>query len=259
MSESREQGGPAVHLQRSGGNRTKVSDDTTIAADRTSTGGAGDKLLIPMRGRIKALTVELLVRHGCRGLRYADIADALGTTRATVHYHFRNKERLIEEVVEDYVAGTIERFRLIWECEGPTLVARIQGSIAFNRERYERFNATGRETGGGAGRAWSLIARMRLERELLSPSARSALERFGTELEAMVMTAVAAAKAAGELSTEAPVEDIARQLVAIANSSGSITVDAGTFDVLEHLYLGFARIVEHAYGRGPETPRDDFD
>ena len=197
-----------------------------------------------MRDRIKALTVELLVRHGCRGLRFADIADALGTTRATVHYHFGNKERLIEEVVEDYVAGTLERFRRTWESPGPTLVERIHATIAFNRERYLRFNGAV----GGAGRAWSLIARMRLERDLLSPSAKVALERFGTELEAMVMTAVASAKQAGELSAEAPVEDIARQLVAIANSSGSITVDAGTFDVLEHLYLGFARIVEHAYG-----------
>jgi AcrR family transcriptional regulator len=202
-----------------------------------------------MRERIKALTVELLVRHGCRGLRFADIADALGTTRATVHYHFGNKQRLIEEVVEDYVAGTLERFRLTWESEGPTLVERIHGTIAFNRERYERFNGAG----GEPGRAWSLIARMRLERDLLSPSARLALERFGTELEAMVKSAVAAAKEAGELSDEAPVGDIARQLVAIANSSGSITVDAGTFDVLEHLYLGFARIVEHAYGRKAEA------
>lgn len=216
-----------------------------IATGRMTEVDAGDKNLTPMRERIKALTVELLVRHGCRGLRFADIADALGTTRATVHYHFGNKERLIEEVVEAYVQGTVERFRLTWERPGPTLVERIQETIAFNRERYDRFNVAG----GKPGQAWSLIARMRLERDLLSQSAREALEQFGVELEAMVMAAVAAAKRAGELSAEAPVEDIARQLVAIANSSGSITVDAGTFDVLEHLYLGFARIVEHAYGR----------
>ena len=221
-----------------------------ISTEPAPPGDAGSKLTAPMRERIKTLTVELLVRHGCRGLRFADIADALGTTRATVHYHFGNKERLIEEVVEDYVAGTLEWFRLTWESAGPTLVERIQGTIAFNRERYERFNGAA----GGGGRAWSLIARMRLERDLLSSSARRALDRFGIELEAMVMAAVAAAKEAGELTAEAPVEDIARQLVAIANSSGSITVDAGTFDVLEHLYLGFARIVEHAYGRKAAAP-----
>jgi TetR/AcrR family transcriptional repressor of nem operon len=232
-----------------------VPDETINAVGRASPDDAGGKSLTPMRERIKALTVELLVRHGCRGLRFADIADALGTTRATVHYHFGNKERLIEEVVEAYVRGTLDRFRLTWERPGPTLVLRIQETIAFNRERYDRFNAAG----GKPGQAWSLIARMRLERDLLSPSARWALERFGTELEAMVMAAVAAAKQAGELSAEAPVEDIARQLVAIANSSGSITVDAGTFDVLEHLYLGFARIVEHAYGRGPAAPLPDPD
>lgn len=230
-----------------GGDRTTVPDDTIALSEPTVPGDAGNRLTLPMRERIKTLTVELLVRHGCRGLRFADIADALATTRATVHYHFGNKERLIEEVVEDYVAGTLERFRLTWESAGLTLVERIQGTIAFNRERYARFNAAG----AGGGRAWSLIARMRLERDLLSPSARRALDRFGTELEAMVMAAVAAAKAAGELTAEAPVEDIARQLVAIANSSGSITVDAGTFDVLEHLYLGFSRIVEHAYGQKP--------
>jgi TetR/AcrR family transcriptional regulator, transcriptional repressor for nem operon len=229
------------------GDRTIVLDEVMISTEPTLPGDAGSKLASPMRVRIKTLTVELLVRHGCRGLRFADIADALGTTRATVHYHFGNKERLIEEVVEDYVAGTLERFRLTWESAGPTLVERIQGTIAFNRERYERFNGAA----GGGGRAWSLIARMRLERDLLSPSARLALERFRTELDAMVTAAVAGAKEAGELTAEAPVEEIARQLVAIANSSGSITVDAGSFDVLEHLYLGFARIVDHAYGRKP--------
>jgi len=233
-----------------GGELTIVLDEAMISTEPAPPGDAGSKLTAPMRERIKTLTVELLVRHGCRGLRFADIADALGTTRATVHYHFGNKERLIEEVVEDYVAGTLERFRLTWESAGPTLAERIQGTIAFNRERYERFN----RAAGGGGRPWSLIARMRLERDLLSPSARRALDRFGIELDAMVMAAVAAAKEAGELTAEAPVEDIARQLVAIANSSGSITVDAGTFDVLEHLYLGFARIVEHAYGRKAAAP-----
>ena len=47
-----------------------------------------------------------------------------------------------------------------------------------------------------------------------------------------------------------PVEDIALQLVSIANSAGPITQDAGDFDRLEQLYEAFARIMTQAFGQG---------
>jgi len=46
-----------------------------------------------------------------------------------------------------------------------------------------------------------------------------------------------------------PTSDIALQLVSIANSAGPITQDAGNFERLEELYVGFAGIINDAYGR----------
>jgi hypothetical protein len=43
---------------------------------------------------------------------------------------------------------------------------------------------------------------------------------------------------------------VALQFFSIANSASPITRDAGSFDRLEQLYLGLARIVTHAFGRG---------
>lgn len=203
---------------------------------------------MPMREQIKDVAVELLVRDGCRGLRFADIAQRFGITRANVHYHFGTKERLIEDVVADYVEGTVARYERIWTHGDASLEERIGLTIAFNRERYERFN----HGAAHGGHPWSLIARMRLERDLLSEPAKAALAGFGNHLDTMMTKGVEAAKARGELDPEAPVRDIALQLVSIANSAGSITMDTGGFEVLEQLYLGFARILAHAYGRQSE-------
>ena len=201
-----------------------------------------------MRDRIKGEATELLIRHGYRGLRFGDIADRLGTTRANIHYHYGTKERLVEEVVEGYLRVTLDRFRAVWLDEGASLDDKIRGTMAFNRERYRKFNRR-----GAGAKPWSLIARMRLERDLLTERTNAGLRNFAVELESFVTAAIELAKERGELAPDAPVRDIALQLVCIANSAGSITQDAGGFVELEQLYLGFARIVAHAYGRGGEA------
>ena len=203
-----------------------------------------------MRDKIKTIAAELLIRHGYRGLRFGDIAARLGTTRANIHYHFGTKQKLVEEVVEDYLGVTLNRFRAIWLDEQAALDDKIRGTMEFNRERYRKFNRR-----GSGARPWSLIARMRLERDLLTEQTNAGLRNFGLELSAMTEAAVELAKARGELVPEAPVRDIAQQIAGIANTSGSFTMDTGSFEQLENFYLGFSRLITHAYGRKTEpTP-----
>jgi hypothetical protein len=96
---------------------------------------------------------------------------------------------------------------------------------------------------------------MRLERDLLTEQTNAGLRNFGLELSAMTEAAVELAKARGELVPEAPVRDIAQQIAGIANTSGSFTMDTGSFEQLENFYLGFSRLITHAYGRKTEpTP-----
>ena len=197
-----------------------------------------------MQVRIKRTAVELLIKHGCRGLRFRDIATRLGTTRANIHYHFGTKQRLVEEVIDDYLVETLARYRPIWEDEQASFQDKIRACIEFNRTRYRHFNRR-----GDRGKPWSLITRMRAERDVLSPRTNAALHDFGVQIDRYITGAIEQAKARGELGPEAPVRDIALQLACIVNSAASITRDTGGFEELEQVYLAFARVIHHAYGR----------
>jgi AcrR family transcriptional regulator len=210
----------------------------------------------PMRRQIKVLARDLLVERGYRGVSFGDIATALDTTRANIHYHFGNKHTLVEEVLEDYVEETLDGLKAAFGRDDLPLTGKIAEVVEISRRRHRKYNPTGK---GSA--PWSLIARMRQDREALTPKGRAALERFAQELDASVTAAVRAARERGEFVEAMPVEDVALQLVSIANSAAPITQDAGDFDRLEQLYLAFGRIVQHAYGRRQEavTLRADGD
>jgi TetR/AcrR family transcriptional repressor of nem operon len=196
-----------------------------------------------MRDEIKSVATELLIRHGYQGFRFREIADRLGITRANIHYHFGSKQKLVDEVVCDYVASTLARIEPVWMDDGLTLETKIRTMMEFNRERYMRYNPT-----GATGCPWSLIARARLDRELVGAEARQTTIDFGIAMERLVRRAVRRAIEQGEFVPDTPVKDVALQLVAIVNSADPITQDAGAFERLEKLYRGFARILLHAYG-----------
>lgn len=200
-----------------------------------------------MKERIKEVAVELLVRHGYQGFRFRDLADRLGTTRANIHYYYGSKSNLAEEVIVDYVHKTLANWAENWTSD-KTFEQKIRGMMESNRQRYLRFNPTGM-----TAHPWSLIGRMRMERDAIGPKARAALMEFGVVLENLVVSGIERAISKGELSREIPIRDIALQLVAIADSAGPITQDGGSFDRLEQLYLSFARIVNHAYGKKRPT------
>ncbi len=195
-----------------------------------------------MKEEIKTVSRELLLRHGYQGFRFRDVAEMLNTTRANIHHHYGNKLNLCEEVVVEYVEQTLENWATNWH-SSKSFAEKIEGMMESNRQRYLRYNPTGK-----TANPWSLIGRMRLERDLIGPRARQALSDFGVSLDRMVVAGIEQAVRNGELSDAIPRSDIALQLVAIADSAGPITQDGGSFDRLEQLYLSFSRIVHHAYG-----------
>lgn len=196
-----------------------------------------------MRDKIKAVATGLLIRNGFQGFRFRDIAESLGTTRANIHYYYGSKSNLADEVIIDYVEQTLANWEANWKSER-SLQDKIISMMESNRQRYLRYNP-----GGTTGNPWSLIGRMRLERDVIGERARKALADFGATLENLVIEGIDAAVRRGELSNDIPRSDIALQLVAIANSAGPITQDGGNFDRLEQLYRSFSRVVHHAYGR----------
>jgi AcrR family transcriptional regulator len=197
-----------------------------------------------MRERIKALARDLLIQYGYRGMSFGDLATALDTTRANIHYHFGHKQKLVEEVLVDYTADTIRGTAAIFEDADKTFMEKIEAVVEFSRWRYETYNPPGNE-----GRPWSLIARMRQDSAFLTARGHQALQDFAKDLHACIVAAIESARDRREFVPSIPVEDVALQLFCIANSASPITQDADSFDRLEQLYLGFARIVTHAFGR----------
>jgi len=202
------------------------------------------------RENVKKVATELLIQHGLHNTSFSDIATRLGVTTPNLHYHFGSKQKLVEEVVQDYVRETVKRQTEIWLDPDKSLSAKLKAALEFNRERYNRFNKGKRQ-----GQAWSLIGRLRLEGNALSPPARSELTDYSTSIQAMIKTAVEKAQAKGELSKRAPVADISFLMANMVNSSSGFTQDAGSFDALEAYFEAFASVVLSAHGPGASSKR----
>ena len=187
------------------------------------------------RSAIKQRAEELLVRHGYRGLRFADIAAQLGITRANIHYHFGTKADLIDEVLADYVTATLDSLRQVWAGESRSLVDSLRQMLVFSRQRYDRFNAPGEPV-----RPWSLISRLRQDQELLSDVGRARLAHFSTELREVFVAALSRIAKTGEIRGN--VEAATTLLVAIADSAAPITLAEGRFAGLEAAYGAFEQL-----------------
>lgn len=195
-----------------------------------------------MRDKIKAAAVELLIKNGYRGLRFADIAQKLDITRANIHYHFGTKSALVLEVITEYVARTSQKMADVW-CSDVPYDDKVIATMELNRKQYRLFNKSDDE--GGA--PWSLISRMRLESDQIGAEGRASMVSFSRAIERYVADAIATAQDKGEIARDAPVDDIAVQIVSIIESAGPITQDAGSFARLEHLYMAHMRVITHAY------------
>jgi AcrR family transcriptional regulator len=202
-----------------------------------------------MRDAIKAVATELLIRHGYHGTSFRNIAERLDTTTTNIHYHFGNKEKLVEEVLRDYVDATSARHQEIWQNPDRSLQQKLRDVVEFNYARYKAFNKDRK-----GSRPWSLIGRLRLDGEILSPEAREYLAFFTVRVHDSIRIAVRDAQRAGELSSDAPLDDIALLLVNIVNSSSVFTQDAGSFERLEQFFDTFSRVVLSAYGPRREPP-----
>lgn len=201
---------------------------------------------LSMRDNIKKVATELLIRHGYHGTSFRHIAERLDITTTNIHYHFGNKEKLVEEVVQDYVTSTCAKHKEIWEAPDRSLPQKLMDVVAFNRSRYKAFNR-----GRKSGQPWSLIGRLRLEGEVLSANARGSLASFTDNVHAAVRVAVQISYDRGDLVADAPLDDIAFLLVNIVNSSSVFTQDAGNFERLEQFFEAFSRVMLSAYAAAP--------
>lgn len=195
-----------------------------------------------MREKIKKVATELLIKHGFHGMSFRDVAERCDVTTTNIHYHFGNKQHLVDEVLREYVEETAARHRSIWLDQSRSLPDKLQGVVDYNHERYKRFNR-----GKVHGRPWSLIGRLRLDSDVLSPAARASLASFAHSVHAAIEEAFAHAAEIGELAPDAPREDLALLVMNLVNSSSVFTQDAGSFERLEQFFGAFQRVILNLY------------
>lgn len=200
---------------------------------------------VDMRESIKAVAARLLTLHGLNGMSFRDIALELDITTTNIHYHFGNKQGLIDEVVACYVAEVQERHRGIWLAPDRSLAEKLRDLVEYNWERYRAVNK-----GRDGGNTWSLIGRLRLESQALSDNARASLSSFTTTLHELIREAVDDAWRRHELNASTPRQDLAFLILNIVNSSSVFTHGTGGFDRLELFFDAFSRVMLSAYA-GP--------
>src|SRR5262249_60248187 len=105
---------------------------------------AADSAAPPTRARIRAIAEDLYVRHGYEGFSFGDIAQAVGTTRANIHHHFGNKQRLMAELIERFAAAAQARIAHHWTSGHAPFAQRLAGQRADPRRVYARVQNTPR-------------------------------------------------------------------------------------------------------------------
>jgi TetR/AcrR family transcriptional regulator, transcriptional repressor for nem operon len=201
-----------------------------------------------MREKIKLVATELLISRGFNGTSFGDIATRLGVTTTNIHYHFGNKQGLVDEVVADYVAEARGRHLRIWLDQTTTLQEKLQKVVDYNFERYRQFN----QSDEGA-QSWSLIGRLRLESDVLSENSRDLLASFTSSIHEGIRLAVDTAWHNHELRDDTPREDLAFLLINIVNSSSVFTQGTGGFDKLKLFFDAFSRVMLSAYAPEPKA------
>lgn len=196
-----------------------------------------------MRDRIKEAATELFIRHGLANLSLGAVADQVGMSRPAIHYHFKTKALLAEEVLEEYARMNLDHSRAIWLDPKVTLAEKFDASLAFSRQRYLKYNPSGK-----GDRPWSLFARIYQESDLMTPAMASTLRNAAQEQQTYFKVAVEIAVVRGELVADTPAAEIALQLVGLVNQVGWFTWSSSGFGTVERLYRVTLDSLHRAWG-----------
>ena len=91
------------------------------------------------RRTILRAAIDVFARKGYHGCRIADVAREAGVAYGLVYHYFKNKDELLETVVETGWSGFVARMRSVAEDEGATLEQKVRGvaDVAFEAYRVD--------------------------------------------------------------------------------------------------------------------------
>jgi TetR/AcrR family transcriptional repressor of nem operon len=81
-------------------------------------------------GRILDVAERLVQSRGFNGFSYADVADELGVTKASLHYHFPGKAELGEALITRYASRFAEALRQI-DADCPDVPSKLAAYAAL--------------------------------------------------------------------------------------------------------------------------------
>lgn len=202
-----------------------------------------------MKAQIKKAARDLFIQRGLGDVSYGDIAEVVNTTRANLHYHFGNKNALIDAVFQETFDSVEAQFKDIWAKPGLTLYQRIDLTAQDCEERFYEFNddVRGRQP-------WSLSARARYENHLLSPQIQAGISEMSRHFEDYLDHAVKLAIGSGELRPDTPVRQVVMLITPLWYFGSLLTQHSGLKKLLEH-YRAVRDTIAAAYGT--ETPAPD--
>jgi AcrR family transcriptional regulator len=196
-----------------------------------------------MRDRIKAAATELFIRHGLASLSLGAVADQVGMSRPAIHYHFKTKARLAEEVLEEYARINLDHSRSTWLDPKVPLGDKFAASLEFTRQRYLKYNPSGK-----GDRPWSLFARIYQESDHMTAAMAATLRNAAQEQQTYFHVAVEMAVVRGELVADTPASEVALQLVGLVNQAGWFTWTSSGFSTVERLYRVTLDSLQRAWG-----------
>ncbi|WP_373635490.1 TetR/AcrR family transcriptional regulator [Yoonia sp. SS1-5] len=126
-----------------------------------------------MRSDTKSALLDLAERaarsRGFDGFSYADLADAIGMRKASIHYHFPTKAALSAAMMDRYSDGIAAQCKAI-DDQNDTAAARLSGLIALYRDALQ------------GGKTLCLCVSLTISRESLSAEVTGKINIFRTQV-----------------------------------------------------------------------------
>jgi TetR/AcrR family transcriptional repressor of nem operon len=162
-------------------------------------------------------TAEALVQvRGFNGFSYADVADELQITKASLHYHFRSKAELGHALITRYARRFAESLRQI-DREGAAPPQMLHAYVGLYRAVLERDRMC-------------LCGILAAEYQTLPDAMREAVSRFFEANETWLAEVLARGRRDGSISIEGPPRATAQMIVSglegamlIARTHGGVT------------------------------------
>lgn len=216
----------------------------TPASARRAAPSARPATDLPMRQQILLVAEDLYVLRGYDGFSFAHIAEAVQTTRANIHHHFGDKQKLMAELIEKFASDAGHRIARHWTQSEGDFSQRMAAQLDDLRVFHHRFNRK-----RGDRNIWSPVSRLRLDLGVLGTLASDALHRVDLAYDHCLRQAVADAIRRGELVAHTPVDDVSRMLRVMLLSCAPMTQDSGDFQEIERLFAAMQRTIFAAWAR----------